>query len=270
MPKTLRVEGHRGAITHHEENSLEAFLEADRLGIDGIEFDLWLLKDGVPVIGHGKSGNGLEIVWNTAQSKMETVFLPQLASTELATYRYPDRKTRIVTFEAALAALKDSKLFLNAEIKDCRPELVRALLEVIGRVRPTCPLGFSSFNHGVRPWIDQAAAELGLGEFTFGYLVWQTKDLPKLVDGGPEGLRKGDQINVDITLILAKDEALRAYLARARELGYEVKVYNLMVLTEFETPELYETLVDWGVDTFICNRVEKLMDFNRGKLDTSK
>ena len=43
---------HRGARAHAPENTLEAFALAVRLGATGLETDVWLTADGVPVLDH--------------------------------------------------------------------------------------------------------------------------------------------------------------------------------------------------------------------------
>ena len=43
---------HRGARAHAPENTLEAFALARRLGATGLESDVWLTADGVPVLDH--------------------------------------------------------------------------------------------------------------------------------------------------------------------------------------------------------------------------
>jgi glycerophosphoryl diester phosphodiesterase len=43
---------HRGASAHAPENTLEAFGLAVRLGATGLESDVWLTRDGIPVLCH--------------------------------------------------------------------------------------------------------------------------------------------------------------------------------------------------------------------------
>jgi glycerophosphoryl diester phosphodiesterase len=43
---------HRGARAHARENTIEAFALALRLGATGLESDVWLTSDGVPVLDH--------------------------------------------------------------------------------------------------------------------------------------------------------------------------------------------------------------------------
>jgi len=50
-----RIVGHRGASGVRPENTMVAFAEAVRLGADGIELDLQLTKDGVPVVFHDRT-----------------------------------------------------------------------------------------------------------------------------------------------------------------------------------------------------------------------
>jgi glycerophosphoryl diester phosphodiesterase len=43
---------HRGARAHAPENTIEAFALALRLGATGLESDVWLTSDGIPVLDH--------------------------------------------------------------------------------------------------------------------------------------------------------------------------------------------------------------------------
>ena len=55
MPQPIRPPigfAHRGARAHARENTLDAFRLALRLGATGLESDVWLTKDGVPVLDH--------------------------------------------------------------------------------------------------------------------------------------------------------------------------------------------------------------------------
>lgn len=44
--------GHRGARAHAPDNTIESFTLALRLGATGLESDVWLTADGVPVLDH--------------------------------------------------------------------------------------------------------------------------------------------------------------------------------------------------------------------------
>ena len=50
--KSILVEGHRGYRACYPENTLVSFAAALDLGVDAIEFDIWLTSDKVPVLSH--------------------------------------------------------------------------------------------------------------------------------------------------------------------------------------------------------------------------
>ncbi|MDX2073905.1 MAG: glycerophosphodiester phosphodiesterase family protein [Alphaproteobacteria bacterium] len=51
----MKKYGHRGACGHAPENTLASFRRAIEMGVDGIEFDIQLSKDGEPVVIHDES-----------------------------------------------------------------------------------------------------------------------------------------------------------------------------------------------------------------------
>jgi len=51
----VQIYAHRGASQTHSENTIGAFAEAVRLGVDGIELDIHATSDGVPVVIHDSS-----------------------------------------------------------------------------------------------------------------------------------------------------------------------------------------------------------------------
>ncbi len=53
--KNILVEGHRGFSARYPENTLLSFGAAFDIGVDVIEFDVWLTSDKVPVIMHDGS-----------------------------------------------------------------------------------------------------------------------------------------------------------------------------------------------------------------------
>lgn len=55
MTAHLDVIGHRGLRRHAPENTIAAFEAAAELGVDGVEFDVQLTRDGVPVVLHDET-----------------------------------------------------------------------------------------------------------------------------------------------------------------------------------------------------------------------
>ena len=50
--KNIVVEGHRGFCAKYPENTMISFKAAIELGVDAIEFDIWLTKEKIPVVIH--------------------------------------------------------------------------------------------------------------------------------------------------------------------------------------------------------------------------
>lgn len=48
----IYIEGHRGACAQYPENTLLSYCKAMEMGVDAIEFDIWLTADKVPVLMH--------------------------------------------------------------------------------------------------------------------------------------------------------------------------------------------------------------------------
>ncbi len=66
---------HRGAKAHAQENTIEAFELALEMGATGLETDIWLTSDGIPVLDHdGVAGSLLR---RRSISKMKRSELPE-------------------------------------------------------------------------------------------------------------------------------------------------------------------------------------------------
>ncbi len=50
--RNIYIEGHRGVCALYPENTLLSYEKALEMGVDAIEFDIWLSKDKVPVLMH--------------------------------------------------------------------------------------------------------------------------------------------------------------------------------------------------------------------------
>lgn len=63
MKNKTRVVAHRG-FWHTDgsaQNSIASLLKADQLGVYGVEFDVWMASDGVPVLNHDSWHDGYEV-----------------------------------------------------------------------------------------------------------------------------------------------------------------------------------------------------------------
>lgn len=138
------VFAHRGASHALPENTLAAFQEAVRLGADGIELDVHLSADGVPVVIHNNAvhlttdGKGLVNALSLAQLK--ELDAGSHFGAAFAGERIP---TLAEVFEAV-----GRRLLINVELKaqnHAAIELETAVAALVKRMGMTERLWFSSF-----------------------------------------------------------------------------------------------------------------------------
>lgn len=130
---------HRGASTLAPENTLAAFALALRAGADGLEFDVRLSGDGVPVVIHdatlNRTGDRREAISTLSMAELEKVDVgswfnrrfPRRARAEYA-------KERLPSLEQLFAAVSDNDCLLYLELKSDdqpNPDLVARVSELI-------------------------------------------------------------------------------------------------------------------------------------------
>jgi len=118
------VVGHRGWLQKYPENTLASFRAALDLGVDALEFDLHLSRDGHVVVNHDAT---LERTTDGA-GRVQDMTLAELKALDAGCRFAPAfAGQRIPTLEEVLELAPPSVL-LYAEVKDCRPEMVEKLL----------------------------------------------------------------------------------------------------------------------------------------------
>lgn len=138
--------GHRGASVHAPENTLAAFLMALDAGADGVEFDVQLSKDGVPVVIHDST---LERT-SARSEKVADLTSKQLAQMDVGSWfnaKFPKKANSefsaetVPTLAQVLKLFKGTKSLIYIELKcsgtDFAP-LVKVVCDVI-RGSPLLP-----------------------------------------------------------------------------------------------------------------------------------
>lgn len=128
-PDHIPVLGHRGWCSNYPENTLISFEAAINLGVDLIEFDVNITKDGVPVVIHDN---------DIARTSDQTGLTRDYTLEELRNFDFGirfDKKfkgAQIPTLEEVLTlASKSDTLLLNVEIKDMTHEAVDKTIELL-------------------------------------------------------------------------------------------------------------------------------------------
>ena len=143
----MQIWAHRGASSRQPENTIAAFSAAMAAGVDGVEFDVQLSSDGVPVVIHDEkvdhthAGTG----WVAGQTVAQLQKLPSLLK------KKPDPlTTRIPTLAEVLDLLAAGDQLINIELKNsvkAYKTLESKGLSMVAERRIADRLGLSSFDH---------------------------------------------------------------------------------------------------------------------------
>jgi glycerophosphoryl diester phosphodiesterase len=133
-PHARPVIGHRGNRAHSPENTLESMREAVALGVDALECDVHVTRDGIPVVHHDAT---LERT-TSGRGALASHSLAELSAFDAGyhftgdggrTFPWRDRGVQIPTLDAVLGAF--STLPLIIELKT--PAATEATRALIGR-----------------------------------------------------------------------------------------------------------------------------------------
>ena len=129
-----RIVAHRGDSARFPENTLEAFLSAYAMGVDVIETDVHLSKDGVLVIWHDRTldrntdGSGMIEDHTLAELKQFDAGF-SFSHDDGQTYPFRGKGIRLCTLEEALKACPAQRF--NIDLKTKSEAIVDVFIQVI-------------------------------------------------------------------------------------------------------------------------------------------
>lgn len=197
----MLILGHRGYHEKHPENTLAAFQSAKDMKADGIETDVRLTKEGVPILFHDRLTPDGQAVAGLTREALDSA----------AGYAVP-------ALEDALALWDD--ILWNIEIKT--PQAVESTLAVLKRYRSSRRLLVTSFFHNILPFV---AAVPGI---ECGAIISH-----RPLDAGAffSGLQaSGPHLT---TIVWAYDVLSEDTLSDARRRGFRNFVYGVQIPLEF-------------------------------------
>jgi glycerophosphoryl diester phosphodiesterase len=218
------VFAHRGYHRFAEENTIEAFLEARRVGAQGVELDVRRTADGALVVHHDPSIAGVGAI---------------------AEVRLSDLPVTVARFDEAMDAL--TGLAVNVEIKNSPDESgydpSGALVgQVVGALHDGRWPGviISSFDLATCEAVRALDSEMPIG-----WLIHWTMDTA-------EALRilEGTDLDAIHPYFARVDES---HVRRAHELGLDMNVWTV------NAPEDMARMVGLGVDTLITDAPEEAL-----------
>jgi glycerophosphoryl diester phosphodiesterase len=131
MSKPLII-GHRGAAAVAPENTLAAFEAAIRAGADGVEFDVRLSRDGVPVVIHDNS------LYRTGgvRRRVDELTFNELSEIDVGSWlspRFSDQ--RILSLAQLFELFESNNLVLYLEMKGKQTGLVEECCRLVEHYR---------------------------------------------------------------------------------------------------------------------------------------
>ena len=238
---------HRGGAALAPENTLPAFLNGVRFGVDALELDVRLTADDQVVVFHDET---LERT-TTGRGKVREQTLDELKQVDAgyhftnddgATYPFRDQGVTIPTLAEVYAAFPAH--LINIDIKDPLPEAVEHLAEVIEQAGATDRTIVGSFHNDIlthfrnlAPEVATAASE---GETRAFYLL-------NLVGLGRLHRPLGDVYQIPTSAGPAQ-LATPHFISNAHRLNQAVHYWTI------DDPDEMRRLLEMGADGIITDR----------------
>jgi len=130
-----RVFGHRGSAGTHPENTLESFRAAAASGVQYLEFDIHMTRDGEIVVAHDdhlKRMCGLDrVIPEMTYAELAAADAGRMFSLDSATFPFREKGIKLPRLSAVLAEFP--KLRMIVEVKQIAPSVVAPMLDVLDR-----------------------------------------------------------------------------------------------------------------------------------------
>lgn len=198
-PNRRTVVGHRGNCAHAPENTLESFRQAIALGVDALEFDVRISRDGHVVVFHDPT-----VMRTTgAPGEVATMTLDELRALDAGTTFSPDggvtfpyrgRGVGISTLREVLAAVGDMPVLIEVKVPEASlatREVIRALGAearcVVGSFNPQAiaPFAGSGIAVGAAPAHVAPLCIPALFGRRYSQVPFQAMSLPRIYHGIP-------------------------------------------------------------------------------------
>ncbi|HDQ35098.1 MAG TPA: glycerophosphodiester phosphodiesterase [Chloroflexi bacterium] len=230
------VFAHRGVNRLAPENTLAAFRKAAELGIDGVELDVHISADGVPVVIHDFRVDKL----TDGTGWVGALTLAELKALDAGAHFGPEfAGERIPTLEEVFAELGQQLLF-NVELKPSRQEnnLGKTVVELARWMGMFGRMWISSFKPYSLQVVRSVAPTLPCG-LLYNATTWTTRMLAPITPH--------DALHPHYKLL--RERSVR----RAHERGLRVAAWTV------DDTETAAQLADWGVDVLISNEPQALL-----------
>ncbi|MGF9964383.1 glycerophosphodiester phosphodiesterase [Bacillus rhizoplanae] len=238
----MKIYAHRGVASLYPENTMVAFEEAVRMGYDGIELDVQLTKDNVPVVIHDetleRTTNGTGWVKDYTYEELCTFH---------AAYKYEKELGHcpIPTLEEVCQLIQGKSIMLNIELKNeiiIYPQLEEKVYDVIRSFHMQDQVVVSSFNHESLKYFRSIAKDIETAVLTEKPI----ENVIEYIKGlGASGYHPDFSILTKelVTELKANDIAIRPYTVN--------------------DPKVAQQLHDWGVSAIVTDYPQIIMPLHK-------
>ena len=237
--KTVLVEGHRGFCAKYPENTMISFQAALELGVDAIEFDVWLTADKVPVLIH--DGNCLRTCGKNVHVRDLTLKeVKKLRATYEDKFgdRFKGQDIEIPTLEELLILCREKypHIKLGVEIKEFTEENVDLTIDLLKKYGFFDTCYFYAFNGRIIKYIKTKynGRTMGYPDFQMGEYAADTYE---------------HYCELGLGLNIVRSEILPIYLAK----GLPIHMYCA------DTEEDVRMCIEKGADLITANDPTALM-----------
>ncbi len=155
--RRIYAEGHRGFCALYPENTLLSYEKAIELGVDAVEFDVWLSSDKVPVLMHDGTTDRTCGVPGALRDRT-LAEIKELDPCYAAKFGEQFRgQVQVPTLEELLQLRRDRRpdLMLGVEIKEYTEETVDLTVELLRRYDAFRSCWFYAFNGRIIRYIKE-------------------------------------------------------------------------------------------------------------------
>jgi glycerophosphoryl diester phosphodiesterase len=237
--KNIIVEGHRGFCARYPENTLPSFEAALELGVDAIEFDVWLTSDKVPMLMHdGNAYRTCGVDKHLRDMTYEEAKALDAGYEKKFGDQFINRGITVPTLEELLqlCAAKRPDIILGVEIKEYTEETVDLTVALLKKYNFFDRCYFYAFNGRTIRYIKEVynGRTMGYPDFQMGQFSPDTYDY---------------YVELGLSMRIVKSEILPIYLAK----GLPIHMYCA------DTAEDVELCIEKGADLITANDPVPLM-----------
>ncbi len=175
-----KIIAHRGDREHYPENTMASFESAVQKGVDGIELDVHLSKDGKLIVHHdyclGTTNNGEGLIAELESSYIRSLDAGSWFAGDFAREKIPLLGDVLETFQA--------KTRYEIELKGLSVLFLEKVLEMVNEYNLLEYVEFTSPHAYVLSRIKEMEPAVKTGSFVQVYPSWMTAELGQIITQG--------------------------------------------------------------------------------------